>query len=109
MRILVICSRNQWRSPTGEAVFRRIPGVEARSAGVSTQARRRVSESDLRWADRIYVMESEHARRLRRAFPDAAREVDIVVLDIPDDYRFMDPDLVSMFEAEAQRVMAEIR
>jgi predicted protein tyrosine phosphatase len=50
-------------------------------------------------------MENEHARRLRREFPDAARDVEFVVLDIADDYRFMDPELITMFEAEAQRVM----
>ena len=102
MHVLFVCSRNQWRSPTGEAVFRRVPGIEARSGGVSASARRRVTEADLLWADRVYAMQSEHARRLRREFSNAMREVDLIVLDIPDDYRVMDPELVAMFEVEAE-------
>jgi protein-tyrosine-phosphatase len=31
--LLFICSRNQWRSPTAEAIWRRRPGFNVRSAG----------------------------------------------------------------------------
>ena len=51
LRILFICSRNQWRSPTAERVVGSWPGVEARSAGTSPKARRTVSEPDVRWSD----------------------------------------------------------
>lgn len=56
MRHLFRCSRNQWRSPTAEAVDQNDPRVEARSAGVSAAARRRVTEKLLLWADRVFVM-----------------------------------------------------
>ena len=51
--VLFVCSRNQWRSPTAERVFRRDPRVNTRSAGTSPNARHPVNESDLRWADLI--------------------------------------------------------
>ena len=51
------CSRNQWRSPTAEQVWRRHPAVSVRSAGTSPNARRTVSTGDLRWADVVFVME----------------------------------------------------
>ncbi len=93
-RILFVCSRNQWRSPTAERVWAREPGIEVRSAGTSAKARRSLTEADLRWADIVFVMESRHAEIIRAEF--GRPTVPMVVLDIPDEYRFMDPELVEM-------------
>jgi len=41
--IFLICSRNQWRSPTGEQVWKNYPELKVRSAGTSTKARRAVN------------------------------------------------------------------
>jgi hypothetical protein len=35
-----ICSRNQWRSPTAEQVFRRYPSLAVLSAGTSRNAKK---------------------------------------------------------------------
>ena len=86
MRLLFLCSRNQWRSPTAEKVYQTDPRVEVRSAGVSAAARCRVSEKLLLWADLVLVMEHEHKQRLREHFPEVVRDLRIEVLDIPDDY-----------------------
>jgi len=96
MRLLFICSRNQWRSPTAEKVYQNDPRMEARSAGVSASARCRVSEKLLLWADRVMVMEHEHKQRLREQFPELLRDMRIDVLDIPDDYEFMNSELVTL-------------
>jgi len=98
MKLLFICSRNQWRSPTGEAIWRRVEGIEARSAGTSRNARRRVSLGDIRWADLVLVMEEKHASRLKAEFRQELRHRPVHVLDIPDDYPFMDPALVELLE-----------
>lgn len=87
---------NQWRSPTGEAVFRRETGLNVRSAGTASQAKRTVSAKDLRWADVILVMEQKHKSRLQAQFRDEVRYKALHVLDIPDDYRFMDEELVDL-------------
>ena len=55
-KLLFICSRNQWRSPTGEQVYSR-KGMSVRSAGTSPNAKRTVSVNDIRWATHIFVME----------------------------------------------------
>ena len=102
MRLLFVCSRNQWRSPTAEAIYRNDPRVEVLSAGVSASARRRVTQSMLQWADLVLVMESEHKQRLRESFPEAMREARVVVLDIPDDYHFMEPELVTMISERVE-------
>jgi len=96
--VLFVCSRNQWRSPTGEKVFAKDPELEVRSAGTSPKARRTVSQKDILWADVIFVMESKHRDRLKASFPRATQYQTIHVLDIPDNYDFMDPDLIEIFE-----------
>lgn len=94
MNVLFVCSRNQWRSPTAEKVWRSHPGLSVRSGGTSASARRRVTESDLRWAEVVIVMEDEHKARLRADFRRVLGDKPIHVLGIPDEYRFMDPELV---------------
>lgn len=105
-RVLFLCSRNQWRSPTAEAIYQKDPRVEVRSAGVSASARRRVSEKLLRWADLVVVMEPDHKRRLQSQFPDLARDLLIEVLDIPDDYEFMNPELVELIRQRVEPLLA---
>ncbi|MEO9822825.1 MAG: hypothetical protein ABJF50_00180 [Paracoccaceae bacterium] len=108
MNILFICSMNKWRSPTGEAIFRRYGGVNTRSAGTSRKARRLVNVTDIRWADLICVMEEKHQSRLRAEFRGEVRYKDLRVLDIPDDYQFMDPELVDLIrDAVAPMIEAE--
>jgi len=96
LNILFICSMNKWRSPTGEAVFRKHDGVNTRSAGTSSKARRQVRLADIQWADLICVMEEKHQSRLRADFRGEVKHKAIHVLDIPDDYQFMDPELVEL-------------
>lgn len=96
MNILFICSMNKWRSPTGEAIFRRYDGVHTRSAGTSRKARRQVRLIDIQWADLIFVMEEKHLSRLRAEFRAEVKFKAIHILDIPDDYQFMDPGLVDL-------------
>ncbi len=96
MNVLFICSKNQWRSPTAERVFRNDPALEVRSRGVSRSARRTVTSQDLKWADLVFVMESKHKQRLLGDFPGEMRFKRIEVLDIPDEYKFMDQELVDL-------------
>lgn len=95
MNLLFVCSRNQWRSPTAEAVFKNDPVHRARSAGTSKAARVRVTEKLLQWADIIFVMEKRHLDLLKTQF---RIEKKVVVLNIADDYQFMDPELIEMIK-----------
>jgi len=107
MRLLFLCSRNLWRSPTAEKVYQSDPRVEVRSAGVSASARCRVSEKLLRWADLVIVMEHEHKQRLREMFAELARDLRIEVLDIPDDFEFMNPELVALIRERVEPLLEE--
>ncbi|MDU2939502.1 MAG: phosphotyrosine protein phosphatase [Enterobacteriaceae bacterium] len=98
MNVLFICSRNQWRSPTAEQVFRRYPGLSVRSAGTSRNAKKSVSHELLHWADVICVMEQKHKDRLMAEYRRLLENKPLHILDIPDDYRYMDPVLVTQLE-----------
>ncbi|MBK5533622.1 phosphotyrosine protein phosphatase [Pseudomonas sp. TH08] len=96
--LLFVCSRNQWRSPTAEAIWRRRDGFNVRSAGTSPNARKPIGPADIRWADLIFVMERKHLNRLHAEYARLLEHKRIYSLDIPDDYQFMDPELVDILE-----------
>lgn len=98
-KLLFLCSRNKLRSPTAEAVFRGRPGIETDSAGLSPDAEVPLSPDQIAWADMILVMEKVHRSRLNRKFGKHLAGKRVVVLDIPDNYDFMDPELVRLLEA----------
>lgn len=98
LHVLFVCSRNQWRSPTAEQVWRRHSKLNVRSGGTSLSARHSVSDADIEWADVVIVMEQKHKSRLVANFTRLLDNKPIHVLDIPDEYKYMDPDLVELLE-----------
>jgi predicted protein tyrosine phosphatase len=98
-RILFLCSQNKLRSPTAEAIFADHAAIEVDSAGLNPDAEVPLSEEQVEWADLILVMEKTHRNRLNREFKAALRGKRVAVLDIPDDYDFMEPALVALLKA----------
>ena len=100
---------NKWRSPTAEYLYRNDPRLQARSAGTRAEARRRVSHKDMEWADVIFVMEAEHEQWIVAQFK-GMKLPRIEVLDIPDDYQYMDPELQrelrSLIDPEIDAILA---
>ncbi len=97
-RMLFICSRNRLRSPTAEQVFSGWPGVETDSAGLAPDADCPVSLDQVEWADIIFVMEKAHRSKLKQRFRQQLGGKKLVCLDIPDNYQFMQPELVVLLE-----------
>ncbi len=64
-----------------------------------------MSIDDIRWADVICPMEQKHKNRILATFSRAAAESKIIVLDIPDDYRYMDPELVELIDNAVQPII----
>src|ERR1700735_1234414 len=93
-KLLFICSRNRIRSLTAERIFGGVPGIQIRSAGTQPDARIVITEGHIGWADIIFVMEKSHWSRISRKFPEALQGKRIVTLHIPDDYEFMQPELL---------------
>jgi len=105
--LLFICSRNQWRSPTGEAIWRRREGYAARSAGTSPRAKRTVNAADIQWADIIFVMETKHRNRLMAKFSRLLSHKPLHVLDIPDEYRYMDEELIELLDGSVTALLGQ--
>ena len=53
---------------------------------------------DEEWADIIFVMERAHRAKLQRRFKPWLKHARVICLDIPDDYGFMQPELVALLE-----------
>src|SRR5262245_24509549 len=98
-KLLFVCSRNRKRSLTADVIFHRLPGYEVRSAGTQPSARIVVTECHVRWADIIFAMERSHANRLREKFGQTLGGKRLIVLNIPDDYEYLQPELVDELEA----------
>jgi len=106
--ILFICSQNRLRSPTAEQVFADYPGLEVSSAGTNHLAENPLTVELVSWADIIVVMEKQHRAKVQRRFRMALRGQRIICLDIPDDYAFMQPELVELLKARMARHLPSV-
>ncbi|OWA33535.1 protein tyrosine phosphatase [Saccharibacillus sp. O16] len=98
MKILFICSKNKWRSLTAEKIFSELTEYQVRSAGTEEGARIKVNQGHIGWADYIFVMEKKHIRRIKEKFNQELSGKPVVCLDIPDEYRFMDEELIEILK-----------
>jgi predicted protein tyrosine phosphatase len=103
--LLFLCSRNKLRSPTAEAIFANHPALAVDSAGLSSDAEVPASLEQIEWADLILVMEPVHRRRLNQKFGRALAGKQVVVLDIPDRFEFMEPALVELLRQRCGRYL----
>jgi len=87
--LFFICSKNQWRSPTAELLFKNHPLYNARSAGTSDKAHIRVSQKLIDWADVLFFMERKHLDIVKQRFQLDNQTA--VILNIEDNYQFNDP------------------
>ena len=102
---MFVCSRNQWRSPTAEQIWRKHPALSVRSGGTSPNAKHPVSIDDLSWAQVIFVMEEKHKSRLVAEYRWRVKNKPIHVLDIPDEYKYMDPELVDLLTQSVGQIL----
>ncbi len=96
LNVMFVCSRNQWRSPTAEKLYEKDDRLHVRSRGTARNAIQTITANDIKWSELILVMEAKHRKRILASFPNESRFKPIHVLDIPDDYRFMELDLVRL-------------
>ncbi|MGZ3198195.1 MAG: hypothetical protein ACXWI5_00020 [Croceibacterium sp.] len=60
------------------------------------------------WADAIFVMERRHGKQVRTRFGHSVGQTSIVCLDIPDDFEFMDDELVRRLEGRMARHLPHV-
>lgn len=101
--VLFVCSQNRLRSPTAEQVFSGRPDLDVLSAGTNNDADVPLTADLVEWADAIVVMERAHRTKVQRRFRAILNGRRLICLDIPDEYGFMDADLVQLLEARMAR------
>jgi len=104
-RALFLCSQNRLRSPTAEQIFACWQDVETDSAGLGGDATVPLSTEQIEWANIIFVMEKAHRSRQSAKFRSQLNGKRIICLDIPDDYEFMQPELIKLLEVKAGKFL----
>ncbi|MCX3264117.1 low molecular weight protein tyrosine phosphatase family protein [Pedobacter agri] len=94
MKILFVCSRNKWRSATAETIYKNHSEHQVRSAGTEPSARIKLNAKHVIWADLIFVMEKKHEQRIEEKFSEEIVDKKIVIMNIPDEYQYMDKELI---------------
>ena len=79
-------------------MFSKRTDLEVRSAGTSFDALARVNAQMLNWADIIFIMDDQQRRALRRRFARHPALERLVCLDIPDEFTFLQPELMELLE-----------
>jgi len=105
IKILFLCSQNKRRSLTAEKILNGINKHEVRSAGTETNSRVKVTPGMLGWADIIFCMEKKHVRRLKEKYNDIVANKEVICLNIPDDYEYMDEALIELLEASVEEYL----
>ena len=57
-------------------------------------------EGHIGWADLIFVMEKQHKSKLSAQFKAQLQGKKVVCLNIPDNYKFMEPALIKLLESK---------
>lgn len=108
MNVLFICSRNKWRSATAETIFKDSQNHIVRSAGTEPSAIVKISAKAILWADIIFAMEKRHKERLKEKFPDEIKNKKIVILDIEDNYQYMDAELIETIRKSVEPYLDDL-
>jgi predicted protein tyrosine phosphatase len=101
-RVLCVCAGGLLRSPTTAWVLGQEPyNYNTRAAGVVGEyALIKVDTVLLSWCDEIVCMEPEHVRHVKEMLENVldGKAKKIIVLDIPDQFAYRDPELVELIK-----------
>lgn len=92
------------RSITAQNIYESDERFQVKSAGTDKSANVCLSEELLNWADTIVVMEKHHRSHIRSKFPAYYASKRIVCLYVPDEYDYMQPELISVLKARFEDV-----
>ena len=100
-RVLFVCSAGLLRSATGATVGSQL-GLNTRNCGSEYYALIPLSANLIAWAQQIYFVNPHNYRTAVTKFCDDTAlcemiETKSIVLDIPDTYDYMHPELVKIF------------
>ncbi|MEJ5263008.1 MAG: phosphotyrosine protein phosphatase [Ignavibacterium sp.] len=108
-KVLFVCTQNRLRSPTAEKVFSNFKGIEVKSAGTDAHARTHLTSQMIKWADIIFAMEKIHKEKIKQKYKDKLKGKKLICLDIPDEYDFMQPELISILNEKVSKHLNAIK
>lgn len=111
-RVITMCSAACLRSPTAAVVLSQDPfNFNTRAVGLTDEyAIVKLDEGLVLWADEFVVMEPWMKDRIRSRWEDISQgrePLKIVVLDIPDDFQYRDPELMRLIKDRYLEVTSE--
>ena|SRR5690554_6853108 len=104
LKLLFVCTINRMRSATAHKIYDSDNRFKVRSAGTDKTANTILTDEILNWADSIVVMEKHHRNHIRKHFPDIYKDKKIVCLYIPDDYDYMQTELIRILKDKVEDV-----
>ena len=101
-KVLTVCSAGLLRSPTTAWLLSQPPFLyNTRCAGANREyALVPVDEVLIHWADEIVFMEMEHFDSVNQRFEKLLANKKVVILDVPDQYPYRDPELVEIIRKQ---------
>jgi predicted protein tyrosine phosphatase len=109
-KVLCVCSAGLLRSPTAAVVLSSEPfNYNTRAVGVvDDYALVPIDVVLLEWADEVVCMHPSITDKLRRAFDaDTLFGVNIVTLNIQDQYGYRDPELMDLIKFQYEKYLEE--
>ena len=102
LKLLFVCTVNRMRSATANKIYEGDDRFEVKSAGTDKTANTVLTEEILNWADSIVVMENHHRNHIRKHFPNIYQNKRIVCLYIPDDFDYMQTELIGILKDKVE-------
>ena len=84
-------------------MFSSYENVEAIGAGTNKDSENPITGDLIRWADVILVMEKTHRSKISKKYRAQLSGKRLCVLEIPDNFEYMDPRLVQLLKAKVPR------
>jgi predicted protein tyrosine phosphatase len=101
-KVLFVCSAGILRSATGSRIYAK--KYNTRCAGSEEYALVPVTNDLLLWANKIVFVNEANHQSVAKKFDLDVYKKEIVVLDIPDQYEHMHPELIKAFEEQFEPV-----
>lgn len=92
------------RSITAQEIYKNDSRFDVKSAGTDSAAATILTKDLLEWADTVIVMEKYHRNTIRKQFPDIYNNKKIVCLYIPDEFDYMQPELIQIIKYKFEDV-----
>lgn len=107
LSLLFICQFNVVRSRTAEILWDSY-GWSTKSAGIDEDSRVRITPELINWADVIFVMEDYQAEYMRENFAAQIGNRNIVVLDVHENFSFMQKELKELLTEKVTRYLESL-